>query len=220
MTGLVRKATLLAACGVILGAASAMAGVPSPGNSTVGVRINLSGVMVTGGLPDTLSNLTKYTVTVRDLANNPINGSSVQIDFNACNKSRICDSQIYQGMVTQAGPSVRSLSNAAGVATLVVTGGSVPSAPAAADAPGCALVYADGVLLGSISVGTYDLDGGSGVNGADLSVLASYIFGSPNTASCADFDNSGVVDGADLSQFLVPLFNPNGLASCATAYWP
>ncbi|MEO7868134.1 MAG: hypothetical protein ABIU54_10895 [Candidatus Eisenbacteria bacterium] len=219
MTGLIRKATLIVACGV-LGATSAMAGVPSSGNSTVPGRINLSGILVTPGRPDTMSSLTKIQITVRDLANNPINGSSVAIDFDNCNKSKVCDTQTYQGMTTSAGPNVRAFTNAAGVATLVVTGGNTASTSATADPNGCARVYADGVLLGTINIGAYDLNAGGGVNGTDLSLFAADLFAVPANASRSDYNNSGGVDGLDLSLFAAALFNPNGISSCATAYWP
>lgn len=226
MTGLIRKATLLMACGVVLGATTAVAGVPSPGN-TWGVlsasqkRINVSGTLTAVSLADTASSKTVLTFTVRDLANNPISGSSVSIDFNGCNQSKICDSQIYQGMVTTAGPVVRNLSDALGVVRLVVTGGYTASSPATADARNCASIYADGVLLGTLDVGAYDLNGGGGVDGADLSLWGADLFapGAPNP-SRSDYDGSGVVDGADLSLFVQALFNPSGLSSCATAYWP
>src|SRR5690349_16839879 len=87
MTGLVRKATLLSVCGLFV-AGAAMASVPSATNST----------MQTGGLPPgngkvihligangaTLSTVGDYTVTVRDIANNPIQNSSVVLDFTQC----------------------------------------------------------------------------------------------------------------------------------------
>lgn len=226
MTGLIRKATLLMACGVILGATSASAGVPSPAN-TWGVlsasqkRINLGPVLTAVTLADTFTTKTVLTFTVRDLANNPISGSSVFIDFNGCNGSRVCDSQIYQGMVTTPGPVVRGLSNALGVVSLVVTGGYNGSVPAAADARNCASIYADGVLLGTLDVGAYDLNGGGGVDGTDLSLWAADAFdiGAPN-ASRSDYDGSGIVDGADLSELAVSLFEVSGTSSCATAYWP
>ena len=78
MTGLVRKATLLTACGMLL-AAAAMAGVPSAANSTTPGAVLLVGRNVAG--PDTTDGV--FQVVVRDLANNPINASAVVVDFAA-----------------------------------------------------------------------------------------------------------------------------------------
>ncbi|HTO91529.1 MAG TPA: hypothetical protein VMJ70_10400, partial [Candidatus Sulfotelmatobacter sp.] len=66
MTGLVRKATFLVACGVLV-ASAAMASVPSPANSTVPTCINLVGTNGTSADP-----AGAFTVTVKDLANVPI----------------------------------------------------------------------------------------------------------------------------------------------------
>jgi hypothetical protein len=219
MTGLVRKATLLVACGAILGATSAMAGVPSPGNSTVAGRINLSGIDFATTLPDTVSASTKITVTVRDLANNPLNASSVSIDFSGCSKANICDTQLYQGVLTSAGPNIRAFTNASGVATLVGTGANTVSTPATADANGCAKVYADGILIGTINVGTFDLDGANGVKLPDLSLWATDFFAVGPEPSRSDYNNNGVVDLADLSLWATAFFGM-GNSGCASAYWP
>ena len=72
MTGLVRKAAVLAACGVLFGAAVAFAGVPSPINSTIPARINLVGHSIGTGQPDGAQLFSTVTVTVRDLGNNVI----------------------------------------------------------------------------------------------------------------------------------------------------
>lgn len=214
MTGLVRKAAAFAACGVILGAAVAFAGVPSPGNSTIPVRVNLVGHDIGTGQPDGAQAFSSVTVTVRDLGNNPIANSSVVIDFSGCvSDTRLGDTQPFAGLTANCGThGISALTDVAGVATFVIEGGGNASAPA--HASGAGKVYADGVLLGSINVGLYDLNGLTGVDGLDLSLFGADLF-SVGTEDRADYDNSGTLDGLDLSVFGAALFGTSN-ASAAT----
>jgi hypothetical protein len=203
MTGLVRKAAALAACGVFFGAAVAFAGVPSPANSTIPARINLVGYEVGSGLADGAAAGATVTVTVRDLANNPIPNSSVVLDFSGCvSDTRIDDSQAYfPGLTANCGAhSVSSLTDGAGVATFVVVGGGLASV-SPAHAVGAGKVWADGVLLGNMGVGTYDENGAGGVGGADLSRFLGDFVGGTNPDR-SDFNGAAGVGGADLSLWL------------------
>lgn len=215
MTGLVRKATLFAACGVLV-ASAAMAGVPSPANSAIPGRINFVGS--NAGVPDTAAALAKAVITVRDLANNPIANSTVVLDFSSCTTdTREGDQagQLYQNLtVNCAQHSVRSLSNASGQATFVIMGGG-PAAAGAAHANGCAKVYADGVLLGNIGVGTYDENGSAGVGGADLSRWAADFVAGTNPDR-SNFDGVGTVGGGDLSLWAAVFVSARSASSPAT----
>ena len=216
MTGLVRKAAVLAACGV-LGATVAFAGVPSAGNSTIPGRINLVGYSIGSGLADGGAAGATVQVTVRDLANNPIPNSSVVLDFTGnLSDTRIDDSQTYfAGLTANCGShSVLALTDGAGVATLVVVGGgkAIAGAP---HAVGAGKVWADGVLLGPINVGLYDQDGGSGVGGADLArVLADFVAGT--NPDRTNYDNAGAVGGADLALWLAVFVAGNSNGSSAS----
>ena len=185
MTGLVRKAAALAACGVMF-AAVAFAGVPSPGNSTTPLRINLVGHSIGTGQPDGAQLFSTVTVTVRDLGNNVIANSSVVIDFSGCvSDTRIGDVQPLAGLTANCGTKgVSTLTDIAGVATFTVEGGGI--AGAGAHAFGAGKVYADGVLLGNINVGLFDLNGVTGVDGLDLSVFGAALFGT-SQASAATY---------------------------------
>src|SRR5262252_1224345 len=97
MTGLVRKATLLTAAG-LLAASAAMAGVPSAANSTTPACISLVGSL--SGVPDGAG---QFTVTVRDLANNPLNGASVVIDLSGCADLNICNDQLDANALVNCG---------------------------------------------------------------------------------------------------------------------
>ncbi len=201
MTGLVRKAAALAACGVMF-AAVAFAGVPSPGNSTIPGRVNLVGYDIGTSLPDGGPFGATITVTVRDLGNNPIANSSVVLDFSGVTSDiRIADTQLYAGLTTNcATKGISALTDVAGVATFVVLGGGMATvAPAHAALSG--KVYADGVLLGNIGVGAYDQNGAGGVGGADLSrFLGDFVLGTNPDRS--DYNGAAGVGGADLSLWL------------------
>jgi len=214
MTGLVRKAAVLAACG-ILGATVAFAGVPSPANSTIPLRINLGGVNSGSGLPDVLSPFTVATVIVRDLANAPIANSSVVFDFTGnVSDTRINDTQVYGAAVANCGThGVSVLTDVTGTATLAVQG----AGKAIVGAPhpgGSGKIYADGVLLGSIDVGLFDLDG-NGVGGLDLGRLGADILSGGNYDR-VDYNNDTVGDGLDLSIWGAVFFSARSDASSAS----
>jgi len=216
MTGLVRKAAILAACGVILGAAVAVAGVPSPSNSTIPARINLVGIDAGSSLADVAAAGALVTVTVRDLAANPIANSSVVLDFSGVvSDTRIADSQPYAGLTANCGTyGVSALTDVAGVATFVVVGGGL-NPGGAAHAIGAGKVYADGVLLGPLGVGFYDHDGVGGVAIPDLSRWAADFFGGTNPER-SDYDNVGGVAVPDLSLWAATYFAGVSNSSAAT----
>jgi hypothetical protein len=214
MTGLLRKAAMTA-CGLAV-AATAFAGVPSPGNSTIPGRINLVGTDV-GGVPDAAASGATVTVTVRDLANNPIANSTVVLDFANCTvDTRFGDVQPFAGLTTNCGAkTVRAFTDVAGQATFVVVGGGFGTP--AAHAVGCGRVFADGVQLGTLNVGFYDMNGVAGVGGADLALWASD-FGGGGTDR-TDYDNSGATGGADLAIWAT-VFGVGGSNTSAATYCP
>ena len=215
MTGLVRKAAVLAACGVLFGAAVAFAGVPDPINSTVQSRINLVGVDAGSGNANGAAAGATFTVTVRDLAANPIANSSVVLDFSLdLSDTRIADTQPFAGLTTNCGThGVSALTDAGGVATFVVVGGGT-SVLGAAHANNCK-VFADGVLLGTTHVGYYDQDGVGGVAIPDLSRWAADFFGGTNPER-SDYDDAGGVAVPDLSLWSATFFAGLSNQSAAT----
>ncbi len=206
MTGLVRKATLFAACGV-LAASAVMAGVPSPGNSTVPGCVILVGSSV--GVPDSVAG--KFCVTVRDLANNPLNGSSVVCDVSLATDMRVCDDQLNANYILNcAAGTVRGFTNATGVVCFTLLGGGL-GAPVSIG--GFGRIYADGVLIGSPAVSAYDLDGASGVGANDLSAWLTD-FGSGFAYDRSDYDCSGDVGANDLSAWLTIFGLATSAESC------
>lgn len=206
MTGLVRKAMLLAACGA-LAASAAFAGVPSPSTSTVPGCVTLVGSSV--GVPDSLAG--KFCVTVRDLASNPLNGSSVVIDISGHTDLKFCNNQLNANYIQNcAAGTVRGFTNATGVVCFTLLGSS--QGPAVTLGGG-GKIYADGVLIGSPGVAAYDLDGASGVGANDLSAWL-IDFGSGNAYGRSDYDCSGGVGANDLSLWLITFGAAASSQSC------
>jgi hypothetical protein len=209
MTGLVRKATLFAVCG-LLAAGAASASVPSIANSTTPPCIALVGN--TGG---TLDPVGQFTVTVRDLANLPINNSLVVVDFSSASGLTLCSTGAFAGVTLDCcTQTARAFTGAGGTVTFRIgghannSGGNQPPYAAANDGK----IFADGVLLRSPSVQAYDEDG-AGVTAGDLSNGLGDLFGGHNPPR-SDFDCSGTVGAADLSILLTVLFGGGSTTNC------
>jgi len=177
VTTLLLTGTLAAA-----GFATASAAVPSPANST------LPACMALCPLGDL-----SFTVTVRDLANNPIAGSTVVIDFSGCpNGAYICPQRpgdVY--VIDLPTRTIRMVTPASGTVTFPARIGGVGPA-------GCAKVFADGVPLRSYALASPDQNGnGVAVSIVDVDdVLFAAKLGTVDPT--ADFDCSGgAVDAAD-----------------------
>ena len=196
MTGLVRKATLLSVCG-LLAASAAFAAVPDPTQSTCPAHINLVGS--DGATGDPSGN---FSVTVRDLSGALIPGSIVVVDFQACTDLLFCTDQLGNSTADCPTMTVRKATDGSGVATFSIVGGAdVPAGGPTGSPIGSVKIFADGVLLCTLDAGAFDLNDGTGVGGADLSLWLDD-FGLGGQPPRADYDGSGVVGGADLSLWL------------------
>jgi len=228
MTGLVRKATLLSVCG-LLGASVAMAGVPSAGNSVIGTGINLVGTA--GGVADVKG---QKLIVVKDAGGTPVQNSTVTINFSASTASdiRLCSVQPFSGVgVSCSNKEVVALTDASGTATFRVVGFAVnaggavsPNPPAAGYGAGGATVKADGVLLGTLTVGAYDQNGTAGCSSVDLALVANDKFafawsggGLPSLRGRSDFDSNNQITSVDLALAATAKFALGSTASCASA---
>jgi len=210
MTGLVRKATLLTAAGLFI-ASVAMAGVPSPTNSTVPAYIKAVGAKT--GVADPHGT---FSIVVRDLANNPINGASVVIDLSGTTDLRLCNDQLDAGTtVNCAGKTTRKFTDVTGTVTFTVLGGG-KGAGTATTLHGGGKVFANGTQIGTPTITAVDLDGAGGVGINDLSVWLGDFGTSGNPAfGRSDFDQNGSVGINDLSVWLTFFGQSSSLSSCS-----
>jgi hypothetical protein len=237
MTGLVRKATLLAVCG-LLSAGVAFANVPDPANSEChnvgaeglglfcpGATGNFS-IFVVGNLGGTVDPVGEFCVTVRNFNNVPIGNASVVIDFSDCDL-QLCTNQLDAAVTVDCvSQTVRKNTNASGVACFRVRGksrspGSLGCGGAIKD---CAKIFADGVLLCSADAPTYDLVsqlGEDGMNPNDLSEWLHLSFDCVPGPTRGNYDcTNHDLDPNDLSIFLFVSFAGNSAENCAGAKDP
>ena len=222
MTGLVRKATLLSVCG-LLGASAAIAGVPSATNSIIGTGIQLVGTA--GGVADVKG---QKLITVKDAIGNTVQNSTVTISFSASTAAdiRLCSTQPQPGVGVSCGnKEVVALTDASGIATFRVVGYAlnpgtgVFGAPGAGYGVGGATVKADGVTLGTLTVGAPDENGSGGIGVVDLALFLNdrFSISAPaNFRGRSDFNGTNSVDVVDLAVFLNIRFGGGSTVSCAS----
>ena len=225
MTGLVRRATLITAVG-LLAASAAMAGVPSAGNSTLGDPIIVLRGYNGSASASAVEQAQPKTIVVRDAANNPVPNSVVVLNFSACHAAgdiRVGSVQPAGVFVNCAAKTVSGVTDAAGSVSFRIVGASNTSnATTVGAGEGCCTITADGVNLGSISVATPDLNGARGgasdpgMDGTDTAQYAGSRFPSaacpaqnPNYKPRANFNfvttcvGVQIVDGSDTALFTI-----------------
>ncbi|MDM8008391.1 MAG: hypothetical protein QUV05_19820 [Phycisphaerae bacterium] len=213
MTGLVRKASLLAVLG-LLAASVAVAGVPDPTQSVVPTYFDLVGC--SGGVIDPYG---AFTVTVNDAAGNPVQGCEVKIVFQS-------DLKVYDtisGLTVDCGNrAVIATSDATGVANFNISGATInPNGVAAGAGAGGAEIFACEISLGFATVGVFDESGAVGVLGVGGADLTGWLgdFGKQGTIGYkgrSDFNHDGAIGGADLSKWLQRFGSGASSSSCGT----
>jgi len=176
---------LVTALLLVMGSGVAMAAVPSAANSTSPPCL----------APCPMGDVA-FTVVVRDLANNPIAGSTVVFTFINCPSAFLCPQKPNDDyIVNLVSRTIQATTNASGTVTIHPrVGGTGPV--------GSVGLFADGVLLRSYALASPDQDG----NGVCVSIIGNDdpIFAAKlGTADpTADFDCSGgLVDFADQTYF-------------------
>jgi hypothetical protein len=207
MTGLVRKATLLSACGLLM-AAAAMAGIPHPGNSSFTEPIVIADVDNAGAACHTASFI------IRDANNDPVPGGDVTIEFATCagsNLPLVCLTQGDPGVIVSSiNKTVSKSADGVGFASFRITGtGSQTDADMAGAGSDCVRVYANSVLMWTLkwNLKRYDFTGnGQVLLGADgpLFIDRSVEGGGLTTSNLwGDYGCSGATNlGADGPLFL------------------
>lgn len=166
----------------------AAASVPSPSNSTVPTCFVACPL---GDIPS--------TITVRDIANNPVTGSTVVLDFSQCASVYLCAGNPNDPIhVDLTNRTVSGVTNTSGQVTFPLHAGGFCS--------GGLRVFADGVMLAQRTFKSPDQDGDGVVMPTDATLFS----GKVGTADAsADFDCSGLVDNADLL-----VMNAHGAHAC------
>ena len=161
-------------------ACSATAAVPSAANST------FPRCLVTCPFGDI-----HFVVVVRDLANNPVAGALVDLEFADCPGAYLCPQRPDYGYtVNPVTRSVRMIADASGTANFPLHVGGVCGA-------GGVRLFADGVFFASYALASPDQSGDGVVIalfGTDYPTYSSKL---GTTDPTADFDCSGSVDAAD-----------------------
>lgn len=148
--------------------------IPSPANCTVDACM----VACPGG--DAL-----FQVIVRDIANNRIFGSTVELDFSECAEFVPCPTGNAYTLDWDR-RSIRTATDPLGVASFPLRGGG-------SCGPSTVEVRADGVLIATRSLSSPDLDASLMVDGVDRLLLSAIEGGA---GPQGDFDCSGLVSGA------------------------
>ncbi|MFI5371849.1 MAG: hypothetical protein ACHQ52_09845 [Candidatus Eisenbacteria bacterium] len=126
-----------------------------------------------------------YHVTVRDVAGNPIQNSTVALDFSQCGFVH-CTAQGGGIVINEAAHQVLAVTGTTGTASFPLgMGGCCPSVR----------IFADGVLLATVSMTSPDQDSNLIVNGADNSIVTALV---GSVGGCADLDCDGSVTAADV----------------------
>ena len=174
------RTAFLAITLVLLSSARAQSAVPSPANSTH------DPCFVACPLGDVL-----YHVTVRDAANNPVPGSSVVLDYSQCGFVH-CTNPGAGIVANNALKTMTTTANASGVALFPLQmGGCCPAVK----------IFADGVLLATVSMASPDQDASLLVNGSDTAIMTALLAGGVYNA-CGDLDCSGFLGANDLNLLL------------------
>jgi len=217
MTGLVRKATLLSLCGLLV-AAVAFAGTPSGTFSTFPPNNCVKLVGRSGAT--TFDPSGTFTIIVRDGGGNLVPNSNVVLDFSSCpdvhmgdqasnlqfaGNAGLTENAAFKQVTRAAGPT-NGLP--AGQVSFTLLGGSTNGGPGggAVAHPGsgflCCKVIADNTQIGTLTIAVFDEDGSKTINSGDAGLALGDTF-SPGAGATAaartDFDCNGVVNSADVA---------------------
>ena len=197
---------------MLVAASSSASGIPLAANSTVPTAIQLVGAQ--GTIADAAAG--RFTIVLRNVANNPLNNALVALDFSECPDLELCTDQLdANATVFCAGKAVRKFTDTQGTVQFVVLGHS--QGPADANmALERMKVFGNGALVGTPEVSAFDLDGVGGVGANDLSVWLSD-FGSGLKPTRSDYDASGDIGAGDLSIWLGVFAAGGSTQSCASS---
>jgi len=206
----------LALLALASGAAAKSSKIPSAATSTAPHCIPLVGS--TNGVVDRSG---EVVVVARDVANNPVAGAVVILDFSNCAGVALGDaaSQTFPGMTVDCTRRrVSVVTDALGTARFRIVGGGAAGGESTGPAARSATVIANNAYIAAPSVQLYDLDGANGVGGNDLSLWMADFFARGNPeCSRSDYDCNGEVGGNDLALWLAVFSAGESASSLVTA---
>ena len=175
-------------CSIVAGAviAALLAAAPAPAQDVAAVpsAANCTLPACMGSSPD---GSFVSTIIVRDIANNPVAGSHLTLDFSSCGIFVPCTFPCAGCAAHTSSRTVTKTADANGVATFDLrVGGACGNERVT--------ISADGVYLGTAAFTPLDQNGDLSVTGADL--VRVQVAESTGDLSC-DFDCSGTVTAAD-----------------------
>jgi len=170
------RSVLLSAATLLISTSPARSAVPSPANSSHDPCFVVC----------PLGDIT-YHITVRDIANNPVGGSTVVLDFSQCVFVH-CQNPGPGIIANDVARTMTTTANAAGVASFPLKMGGC--------CPGVRII-ADGVILATVSMSSPDQDANLLVNGTDASILTGLT--SMPYSVCGDLNCDGVVNANDVA---------------------
>ncbi len=207
---------------ILLSAAPAVAHADDPGapNSTYPQHIRLIG-HEGGGTPDPRG---RFTVTSRDLANNPIADMTVTIDLSGASDLRLCAAPALSGLVVNCpARTVSGVTSTLGEVEFAIFGWAVNNGDGTGSGLGAARIRActqpecmPGTVMfdAPISVSAFDQTGGDGVSSMDLSRFLAD-FGAGGYLARSDHDHSGFVGITDFAVLLQSLGDGRSSVGCA-----
>ena len=161
-----------------------------------------------------------FTVTIRDLANNPGANIVIRVEFLPCAAASICPTQgpaVTAVNCTAPNPWVEGISASDGTWSTAIVGCTLGGQQASLN--GCVRIYANGELVGSPRVSIVDLSGCDGVGANDLSVWLTD-FASELGPERSDYDGEGYVGANDLSLWLTTFGSTRSALNCGSVACP
>ncbi len=175
---------------------AAHADLPDPQKWTIPMFIDVVG-RGPDGAPDARGT---FFIVARDVANNPIAGLTVIVDFMGCPDIRIDQQQWPSLTVDCAAKSVSAVTDVNGVATFCIVGFATNPGGAPGAGLGGVHVSAAGFLMSTMTATVTDENGGVTTPGLELTDLSAWLadFGTGVYLGRSDFDQNGVLNVADL----------------------
>jgi hypothetical protein len=142
-------------------------------------------------------------VVIRDLANNPIAGASVYLDFGACTDVALCAVQ-PSNILECDRRVVRGFTDVTGGITFYVLGAGRTTGGTPGPGAGCMRVFADGILGRYVTVSAPDLNGAVTQPGLDVTDMSAWLrdLGTGAYFGRSDFNHDGYLGVQDFSNWL------------------